>query len=101
MLRRVGRRNVGQPLDYYLSMDDSGIASHFNEAAAYYDRFRAPYAPAALEHIASVFRLTDGVRVLDLGCGPGSVAIPLSRFGAEVVAVDPNEKMLARGRLLA
>lgn len=82
-------------------MDNLNAASHFDDAASYYDRFRAPYAPAALEHIASVFRLTDGVRVLDLGCGPGRVAIPLSRFGAEVVAVDPNERMLEQGHLLA
>ena len=39
--------------------------------------------------------------MLDLGCGPGTIAIPLSRLGAEVTAVDPDENMLAEGRRLA
>jgi ubiquinone/menaquinone biosynthesis C-methylase UbiE len=39
--------------------------------------------------------------VLDLGCGPGTLAIPLSRVAAEVVAVDLDAAMLAEGRRLA
>src|SRR5262249_12368519 len=41
------------------------------------------------------------VRVLDLGCGPGTIAIPLSYTVAEVVAVDPDADMLAEARHLA
>lgn len=40
-------------------------------------------------------------RVLDLGCGPGILSIPLSLSAAEVVAIDPEEGMLAEGRNLA
>jgi hypothetical protein len=36
-----------------------------------------------------------------LGCGPGSIAIPLSNDVAEVVAVDPDAEMIAEGRHLA
>lgn len=36
-------------------------------------------------------------RVLDLGCGPGTLAIPLSRFAGTIVAVDPSADMLAEG----
>jgi ubiquinone/menaquinone biosynthesis C-methylase UbiE len=41
------------------------------------------------------------VRALDLGCGPGVIAIPLSYTVAEVVAVDPDADMIAEGRRLA
>jgi ubiquinone/menaquinone biosynthesis C-methylase UbiE len=76
-------------------------ASPFAGTAPYYDRFRAPYAPAALDCVIEAYGLGAGSRVLDLGCGPGTIAIPLSRRIAEVVAVDPDAGMIAEGRRLA
>ena len=78
-------------------MDDSPFAS----AAIYYDRYRAPYASGALDQVIAAFALGPGSRALDLGCGPGTIAIPLSRVVAEVVAVDPDPHMLAEGQRLA
>jgi ubiquinone/menaquinone biosynthesis C-methylase UbiE len=76
-------------------------ASPFAGTARYYDRFRAPYAPEAFEFIVEACHLGQGVRALDLGCGPGTIAIPLSHWVAEVVAVDPDADMIAEGRGLA
>jgi ubiquinone/menaquinone biosynthesis C-methylase UbiE len=58
---------------------------------AYYER------PATLSMLPDV----EGLRVLDAGCGPGVYADWLLNHGAEVVAVDGNERMvgLARERL--
>jgi ubiquinone/menaquinone biosynthesis C-methylase UbiE len=58
---------------------------------AYYER------PATLSLLPEV----RGKRVLDAGCGPGVYAEWLVNHGAEVVALDANEKMirLARKRL--
>jgi len=58
---------------------------------AYYER------PATLSLLPNV----SGKRVLDAGCGPGVYAEWLVGRGAEVVAVDVNEKMvrLAKERL--
>src|SRR5258705_13801040 len=75
--------------------------SPFETAAPYYDAHRAPYAPAALDYIISAFALSTGARVLDLGCGPGTIAIPLSRTGAVVLAVDRDAVMLEEARRLA
>jgi SAM-dependent methyltransferase len=82
-------------------MLDSPDASPFAGTAQYYDRFRAPYAQAAIDFIVERYNLSEGVRALDLGCGPGTIAIPLSHTVAEVVAVDPDADMIAEGRRLA
>ena len=75
--------------------------SPFAGTARYYHHFRAPYAQAAFDFIVEACDLSEGARALDLGCGPGTVAIPLSRTVAEVVAVDPDADMIAEGRRLA
>ncbi len=38
----------------------------------------------------------EGSRVLDIGCGPGTLTIPLSKLGAEVTALDISSGMLDR-----
>ncbi|MEU5860184.1 class I SAM-dependent methyltransferase [Nonomuraea sp. NPDC047529] len=68
----------------------------FGSAAPYYARYRPDHGPATTEHLATTLG-TDG-RVLDLGCGPGTIAIPLARRMKAVVAVDPSLEMLAEGR---
>jgi ubiquinone/menaquinone biosynthesis C-methylase UbiE len=67
-----------------------------------YDAGRS-YAPAVLElwlgKLDSVIRTKRIDNILDLGCGTGRYSTTLSdHFGAEVVAVDPSEKMLSEAR---
>jgi ubiquinone/menaquinone biosynthesis C-methylase UbiE len=76
-------------------------ASPSTGTARYYDRFRAPFAQAAIDFIVECYSLSKGVHALDLGCGPGTIAIPLSYTVGEVVAVDPDADMIAEGQLLA
>ncbi|WP_277761214.1 class I SAM-dependent methyltransferase [Streptomyces lydicus] len=42
-----------------------------------------------------------GARALDLGCGPGTLTLPLAEVTGEVLAVDPAAEMLDQGRRLA
>jgi ubiquinone/menaquinone biosynthesis C-methylase UbiE len=81
-------------------MTDESAQLPFAEAAPYY-AFRAPYAPQALAFVRDTFQLDAASSVLDLGCGPGTIAIPLARTVGHVVAVDPSEAMLGQGRLRA
>ena len=83
------------------AMPASPDASPFADKAPHFDRFRAPYAPAAIDFIVERYNLRNDVRAIDLGCGPGTVAIPLSCTVAEVVAIDPDLDMIAEGRRLA
>lgn len=81
-------------------MSTRSLDSPFAEAAKYYG-FRAPYAPQALAYVRDAFGLDETSRALDLGCGPGTIAIPLSHMVGYVLAVDPSEAMLGQGRMLS
>ncbi|PZT71489.1 class I SAM-dependent methyltransferase [Streptomyces sp. AC1-42T] len=73
----------------------------FVGAEPYYARYR-PWYPAGLyTELTDRFGLNGTQRALDLGCGPGTVALPLAPLVAEVIAVDPAPGMLEQGRLLA
>lgn len=67
----------------------------FKGSAAYYDRGRLPYAPGFAETLAAALGPDGGGRLLDVGCGPGTVTLAVARFFTEVVGVDPDEDMLA------
>src|SRR5690349_24854538 len=41
--------------------------------------------------------ITAGMRVLDLGCGDGTTAIPAAQLGAEVLGVDIASNLVAAG----
>jgi len=40
------------------------------------------------------FQITPEMKILDIGSGPGSFAIPFAETGAQVWALDPAEKMI-------
>ncbi|MFG3109808.1 class I SAM-dependent methyltransferase [Streptomyces tendae] len=67
----------------------------FSGTAAFYRRGRLPYAPGLADLLAWVLDLDGRGRLLDLGCGPGTVALRLAGLFDEVVAVDPDPGMLA------
>ena len=73
----------------------------FRSAAAHYEQGRVPYAPALIRRVAEVTRLGPQHRVLDLGCGPGTLARSFAPLAREVVAMDPSAEMLAAARALA
>ena len=73
----------------------------FRSAAAYYELGRPPYAPALIRRVAEVAGLDRQRRMLDLGCGTGSLARGFAPFVREVVAIDPSTEMLDAARALS
>lgn len=71
---------------------------HFSGTEAYYAEYRPDYPDAAVEYLAGRFDLDGSARVLDLGCGPGHLAVPLAAHAGRVVGMDPNETMLRFAR---
>ncbi len=73
----------------------------YEGAASYYSRYRPPYPPALVTVLREAFRLDGKGQLLDLGSGPGSVAIPVAHLFERVVAMDPETDMLREGREVA
>ena len=67
----------------------------FRGSAAFYARGRLPYAPGMADAIAQTLALDGGGRLLDVGCGPGIIALRLAQLFAEVVGVDADTDMVA------
>jgi SAM-dependent methyltransferase len=73
----------------------------YESTAWYYSRFRPKYPPSLVSVLRERFRLDGTGRLLDLGCGPGPVAIALAHLFGEVVAMDPDDAMRAEGERIA
>jgi SAM-dependent methyltransferase len=67
----------------------------FAGTAGYYEQGRVPYAPGLADAFARALQLNGRGRLLDLGCGPGTVALRLARLFGAVVGLDPDAEMLA------
>lgn len=67
----------------------------FSGTAAYYQRGRLPYAPGLADVLADVLDLDGRGRLIDVGCGPGTLALLLAHLFSETVGVDPDSGMIA------
>lgn len=70
----------------------------FEGSAAYYPRGRLPYAPYLAEVLVEALRLDGRGRLLDVGCGPGTLALGLAHLFREVVGVDADDEMIAEAK---
>ena len=88
------RAETWTPPRYWENPDRSGGPRA--GSAAYYERGRLPYAPAFAEVLATSLGLDGQDRLLDVGCGPGIVTLPMARYFREAAGVDPDPDMLAQ-----
>jgi ubiquinone/menaquinone biosynthesis C-methylase UbiE len=72
----------------------------FTAPAEHYDRFMGRYAPTLATALADAAGVRSGMRVLDVGCGPGGLTNELCRrVGAtNVAAIDPAPQYAAACR---
>src|SRR6266478_9556113 len=50
------------------------------------------------EAVVKPLGITPRLRVLDLGCGNGTTALPLAQSGAEVVGIDIAKNLVEAGK---
>ena len=73
----------------------------FTSAIPHYVAGRPAYSMRLVERLARETGLGDPSRVLDLGCGPGSLTIPLARFSGTTIGIDPDPAMIETARQTA
>jgi ubiquinone/menaquinone biosynthesis C-methylase UbiE len=70
----------------------------FASVAELYEKFRQPYPPEFFRTVAEKLKLSKQHALIDLGTGPGLLAIGFAPYAGRVTAVDPEPAMLAAAR---
>jgi len=65
-------------------------------SAEYYERGRLPYPVELADRLASALNLDGSGRAIDVGCGPGIIAVRLAHLFEEMVGVDADPHMLEK-----
>src|ERR1700722_16541787 len=79
-------------------MSDVLFPGRFRDLADYYTTGRPTYPPLLARRVADLIGLDGTGRGLDLGTGPGVLALDFHPFAAEGLAVDPEPAMLRVAR---
>ncbi len=72
--------------------------SRFEAAAKHYLKGRPAYVKGLVLKITRELSLGPDDAVMDLGSGPGQLAVMFAPFVGSVVAIDPSPDMLAIGK---
>ncbi|MFA5358737.1 MAG: class I SAM-dependent methyltransferase [Patescibacteria group bacterium] len=70
----------------------------FKSAAKGYTKYRGEYPKEVIEKIIAKLNLDGSGRLLDIGCGDGTLTFALSKYFKEVVAVDISIEMINEGK---
>lgn len=99
---RASRRNVAHHYDLSAGLYDLFLDEDRQYSCAYFRSPDDPLDQAQVQkkaHIAAKLRLQPGMRVLDIGCGWGGMALTLAReHGARVLGITLSQEQLAIAR---
>jgi len=73
----------------------------FASTVGLYEALRPPYPPAFFRSVAERIKLSRQHALIDLGTGPGLLALGFAPYVGRVVGVDPEPGMLAAARAAA
>src|SRR5215467_3764370 len=73
----------------------------FASTVGLYEELRPPYPPAFFAAVAQNLKLSQQHALIDLGTGPGLLALGFGRYVGRVTGVDPEPEMLAAARAAA
>ena len=73
----------------------------FATTAELYEQYRPPYSAEFFRAVAEKLKLSRQQTLIDLGTGPGPLALGFASYAGRVVGVDPEPAMLAAARVSA
>lgn len=73
----------------------------FDSTVPFYARYREPYPASFFQTVANREGLRGAERLIDIGCGPGALAIGFAPYVESCVGVDVETEMLASARVEA
>ncbi len=73
----------------------------FDSTVPFYARYREPYPASFFREVARREGLATTERLIDIGCGPGSLAIGFAPYVKSCVGVDVETEMLEAARVEA
>lgn len=73
----------------------------FASTVALYEKFRPPYPPAFFREVARRLSLSKQGALIDLGTGPGLLALGFAPYIGRIIGVDPEPAMLAAAKAAA
>jgi SAM-dependent methyltransferase len=73
----------------------------FASTVEFYARYREPYSPAFFKNVAEQLALRGTENLLDIGCGPGLLAIGFAPFVGQCTGIDPEAAMLDAAKAAA
>ena len=73
----------------------------FASTAALYEELRPPYPPAFFRSVAGQLGFKSEHALIDLGTGPGLLALGFAPYVGRIVGVDPEPAMIAAARTAA
>jgi SAM-dependent methyltransferase len=94
---QVSSDEAGSREDHGWTWDSSLYAG----SAGYYAVGRVAYPVQLADTLVAALRLDGSGRLLDVGCGPGSLTLLLAPHFAEAIGVDADADMLAEAARLA
>src|SRR6266542_4438182 len=69
--------------------------TRYQGSARYYERGRLPYPAGLADAVAGALGLDGRGRLIDVGCGPGIIALRLAHLFEQVVGLDADAEMVA------
>ncbi|MBA2363642.1 MAG: class I SAM-dependent methyltransferase [Chloroflexia bacterium] len=75
--------------------------SIYHGAAVHYRYGRPAYSPRLEALLTEELDLVGSTRLLDVGCGPGTLTVRLAHLFEEAVGLDPDPSMIAEARQAA
>jgi SAM-dependent methyltransferase len=75
----------------------------FDEVAELYDRTRPRYPEALVDELVALSGISEGGRILEIGCGTGQLTAALASRGFRMVCLEPGPRLarIAQKRLAA